>query len=420
MNEAAGQNWSTRALERQIGTLYYERLLASADRESVEAEAVQNLAALPVTPREFVRDPVMLEFLGLPDTGRFPFESSLEQALMDKLQHFLLELGKGFAFVARQQRISTETQDFYVDLVFYNYLLKCFVLIDLKIGQLAHQDIGQMDMYVRMYDDLRRNEGDNPTVGILLCGGKDQSVVRYSVLHESEQLFASKYRLVLPSEIGVAAGNRARAGASGHQGRTRSGLTRGTLSMSKSKTQRPVRKNRGLHRPFFSLPAPGPWSRMKAVAVSEAVYADESIWLTQKMMGVLYDVDVRTVNYHLKKVFSDSELEVEAVIRNFRITASDGKNYYTQHWAGLSATAAVGYKVNSERAVQFRKWATSIIEQVHHQGLCDGRRTHQGWRLYPPSSISKSSCSASGRFVSRSASSIRRSPTYTPRRLIMT
>ena len=199
MDEAAGQNWSTRALERQIGTLYYERLLASPDRESVVAEATQNLAALPATPREFVRDPVMLEFLGLPDTGRL-LESNLEQALMDKLQHFLLELGKGFAFVARQQRISTETQDFYVDLVFYNYLLKCFVLIDLKIGQLTHQDIGQMDMYVRMYDDLRRNEGDNPTVGILLCGGKDQSVVRYSVLHESEQLFASKYRLILPSE----------------------------------------------------------------------------------------------------------------------------------------------------------------------------------------------------------------------------
>ena len=199
MDEAAGQNWSTRALERQIGTLYYERLLGSSDRGSVVAEATQNLAALPATPREFVRDPVMLEFLGLPDTGRL-LESNLEQALMDKLQHFLLELGKGFAFVARQQRISTETQDFYVDLVFYNYLLKCFVLIDLKIGQLTHQDIGQMDMYVRMYDDLRRNEGDNPTVGILLCGGKDQSVVRYSVLHESEQLFASKYRLILPSE----------------------------------------------------------------------------------------------------------------------------------------------------------------------------------------------------------------------------
>jgi YhcG PDDEXK nuclease domain len=119
---------------------------------------------------------------------------------MKKLQQFLLELGKGFAFVARQQRVSTETQDFYIDLVFYNYLLKCFVLIDLKTGHLTHQDIGQMDMYVRLYDELRRGEGDNPTVGILLCGSKDRSVVRYSVLHESEQMFASKYRLVLPSE----------------------------------------------------------------------------------------------------------------------------------------------------------------------------------------------------------------------------
>ena len=119
---------------------------------------------------------------------------------MDKLQQFLMELGKGFAFVARKQRISNETQDFYIDLVFYNYLLKCFVLIDLKTGPLTHQDVGQMDMYVRMYDDLRRGEGDNPTVGILLCGSKDKSVVRYSVLNGSEQLFASKYRMVLPSE----------------------------------------------------------------------------------------------------------------------------------------------------------------------------------------------------------------------------
>ena len=141
----------------------------------------------------------MLEFLGLPGTGKL-LESKLEQALMDKLQAFLLELGKGFAFVARQQRISTESQDFYIDLVFYNYLLKCFVLIDLKTGKLVHQDIGQMDMYVRMYDDLKRGEGDNPTVGILLCEHKDQSVVRYSVLHESDQLFATRYRLVLPTE----------------------------------------------------------------------------------------------------------------------------------------------------------------------------------------------------------------------------
>jgi hypothetical protein len=141
----------------------------------------------------------MLEFLGVRDSAGL-LESDLEQALMNKLQQFLLELGKGFAFVARQQRVSTETQDFYIDLVFYNYVLKCFVLIDLKTGHLSHQDIGQMDMYVRLYDDLRRGEGDNPTVGILLCGSKDHSVAMYSVLHESQQLFASKYRLVLPSE----------------------------------------------------------------------------------------------------------------------------------------------------------------------------------------------------------------------------
>ena len=199
MQEAATQNWSTRVLERQISTLYYERLLSSSEKNQLLTETQQTIDADPQTPRNFVRDPVMLEFLGLPDTGRL-LEADLERALMDKLQQFLLELGKGFAFVARQQRISTETQDFYIDLVFYNYLLKCFVLIDLKTGHLSHQDIGQMDMYVRMYDDLRRGEDDNPTVGILLCGSKDNSVARYSVLHESEQLFASKYRLVLPSE----------------------------------------------------------------------------------------------------------------------------------------------------------------------------------------------------------------------------
>jgi predicted nuclease of restriction endonuclease-like (RecB) superfamily len=199
VNEAATQNWSTRALERQISSLYYDRLLLSQDKAAVNAEAKANMATLDDSPRAFVRDPVMLEFLGLPDTGRL-LEAKLETALMDKLQQFLMELGKGFAFVARQQRISTETQDFYIDLVFYNYLLKCFVLIDLKTGPLTHQDVGQMDMYVRMYDELRRGEGDNPTVGILLCGSKDQSVARYSVLNGSEQLFASKYRLILPSE----------------------------------------------------------------------------------------------------------------------------------------------------------------------------------------------------------------------------
>lgn len=199
MTEAATQNWSTRALQRQISTLFYERLLLSQDKASVAAEARKNLAALDQSPRAFVRDPVMLEFLGLPG-HRALLESGLEQGLMDKLQAFLLELGKGFAFVARQQRVSTESKDFYIDLVFYNYLLKCFVLIDLKTTELTHQDIGQMDMYVRMYDGLKRGEGDNPTVGILLCEDKDHSVVRYSVLDGSEQLFASRYKLILPSE----------------------------------------------------------------------------------------------------------------------------------------------------------------------------------------------------------------------------
>ena len=193
LEEAASQNWSTRALERQIATLSYERLLSSVEKAPAEASP-----ATP-TPRDFLRDPVMLEFLGLPEAGRL-LEGDLEQSLMNQLQQFLLELGKGFAFVARQQRVSTETQDFYIDLVFYNYLLNCFVLIDLKTGNLTHQDIGQMDMYVRIYDDLKRGPDNNPTVGILLCGSKDRSVVRYSVLHESEQLFASKYRLVLPTE----------------------------------------------------------------------------------------------------------------------------------------------------------------------------------------------------------------------------
>lgn len=201
MNEAAAQNWNTRALERQIRRLYFERLLSSreGDRKALRDEAAEKLEPIQASPREFVRDPVLLEFLGQPGTGKL-LESKLEDALLDNLQAFLLELGKGFAFVARQQRISTESKDFYVDLVFYNYLLKCFVLFDLKTGELTHQDIGQMDMYVRLHDDQRRAPDDGPTVGIILCAQKDHTVVRYSVLHGNEQLFASKYKLILPSE----------------------------------------------------------------------------------------------------------------------------------------------------------------------------------------------------------------------------
>ena len=199
MKESAVQNWSSRALERQINTLYYERLLASRDRTAVMQEAASNIQQLNTSPRDFIRDPVVLEFLGLPDAG-LVMESELEQALINQLQSFLLELGKGFAFIARQQRISTDSKDFYIDLVFYNYLLKCFVIFDLKRGELTHQDVGQMDMYVRMYDDLRRGQEDGPTVGIILCAQKDESVVRYSVLEGNDHLFATKYRLVLPSE----------------------------------------------------------------------------------------------------------------------------------------------------------------------------------------------------------------------------
>lgn len=198
MTEAATQGWTTRALERQINTLYYERLLATSDLSAVAQEADAATAPLQ-TPRDFVRDPVMLEFLGLQGVGRL-LEADMERALLDNLQAFLLELGRGFAFVGRQYRLSTETKDFYVDLVFYNFLLKCFVLFDLKSGELTHQDIGQMDMYVRMMDDLKVRSEDNPTVGIILCAQKDASVVRYSVLHEDEHIFASRYRLVLPSE----------------------------------------------------------------------------------------------------------------------------------------------------------------------------------------------------------------------------
>ncbi len=199
MNEAADQNWSTRTLERQINSLYYERLLMSRDKSPVVEEMQEQTAPLAATPRDFIKDPYVLEFLGLQDNPGFR-EAELETVIIGKLQAFMLELGKGFAFVARQQRISTETKDFYVDLVFYNYILKCFVLIDLKSGELTHQDIGQMDMYVRLYEDTIKGPDDNPTVGIILCTEKDQTVVKYSVLNESSQLFASKYRLYLPSE----------------------------------------------------------------------------------------------------------------------------------------------------------------------------------------------------------------------------
>jgi predicted nuclease of restriction endonuclease-like (RecB) superfamily len=195
--EAAQQRWSVRQLDRNIHSLYYERLLSTQNRQSLIDES--NATNDTTKSLDFIKDPYVLEFLQLPENTSAS-EKQLESAIITHLQRFLLELGKGFCFVARQLRISTETTHFYVDLVFYNHLLKCFVLIDLKTGKLTHQDIGQMDMYVRIFDDLKRGTDDNPTIGIILCTGKDETTVRYSVLKDSEQLFASKYRLILPTE----------------------------------------------------------------------------------------------------------------------------------------------------------------------------------------------------------------------------
>ena len=190
IRETAEQGWSSRQLERAIATQTFQRLM-----QAPAAFAAAN----PQHPQEFIKDPYVLEFLGLPE-NRPHDERVLESALITRLRDFLMELGKGFSFVGRQFRVSTETSHFYVDLVFYNYLLKCFVLLDLKTKKLTHADIGQMDMYVRLFDDLKRGEGDNPTLGIILCTDKDDTLGRSSVLQESQQLFASKYRLILPSE----------------------------------------------------------------------------------------------------------------------------------------------------------------------------------------------------------------------------
>lgn len=195
--EAVQSNWSRRDLERQIGSLFYERLLASTDKTAM-LEGVRQ-EAMPLNPLDMLKDPYVLEFLDLPNVPQLQ-ESQLKKAIIDKLQHFLLELGRGFSFVARQKRMRFDDKDFYVDLVFYNYLLKCFVLIDLKIGELSHQDIGQMDGYVRMYEAHAKVEGDNPTIGLIPCSEKNAAVARYSVLSDSQQLFAAKYQFTLPSE----------------------------------------------------------------------------------------------------------------------------------------------------------------------------------------------------------------------------
>src|SRR5690554_1408992 len=204
LKEAALEHWSVRTLDRNISTLYYQRLLSSQDKEPVKKEMQEKSLKDPINPKDFIKNPSVLEFLNLP-TSKSYTENQLEKKLIDNLQEFLLELGKGFAFVTRQKHIRTETQDFFIDLLFYNYILKCFVIIELKTGKLTHQDIGQLDMYVRMFDDLERKETDNPTIGILLCTETDQTIVKYSVLNENEQLFANKYLPYLPTEEELAA-----------------------------------------------------------------------------------------------------------------------------------------------------------------------------------------------------------------------
>lgn len=199
IGETIEQNWSTRTLERQINTLTYERILSSKNKKKVKKSAGKLTVEETNSPLDIVKDPYILEFLQL--TGNVDFyEKDLEKALIGKLQLFLLELGKGFSFVARQKHISAEDEHFYIDLVFYNYILKCFVLIDLKLGKLTHQDIGQMDFYVRYFEENIKTKADTPTIGIILCSEKNETIVKYSMLSNSKQLFASKYKLYLPTE----------------------------------------------------------------------------------------------------------------------------------------------------------------------------------------------------------------------------
>ena len=197
LTEAAENMWSVRTLDRNISTLYYDRIVASIDKKIVENEMKEKIKKLQA--EEFIKNPVVLEFLNLPTNMSYT-ESQLEKALTDDIQKFMMELGKGFAFVERQQHIRTENSDFYIDLVFYNYILKCFVIVELKTEKLTHQDIGQLDMYVRMYDDLKKQENDNPTIGLLLCTETDRTIIKYSVLNDNKNLFASKYINYLPSE----------------------------------------------------------------------------------------------------------------------------------------------------------------------------------------------------------------------------
>lgn len=197
LNESVKSNWSTRQLERQINSFYYQRLLSSQDKDSVRNE-IQTLEK-GMDAKDIIRDPYVLEFLGLGQTPNL-YEKDIEQGLINHLQKFLLELGRGFSFVARQKHITFDGEHYYIDLVFYNYILKCFVIIDLKVGKLTHQDIGQMQMYVNYYTRELMNEGDNLPIGIVLCADKSDSVVKYTLPEGNNQIFASKYKLYMPTE----------------------------------------------------------------------------------------------------------------------------------------------------------------------------------------------------------------------------
>jgi len=197
IDECIAANWSTRHLERQINSFYYERLLSSRKKGGVRSE-IKKLEP-KATPHDVIKDPYVLEFLGMRESREY-LETDLEQGLINKLHDFLLELGKGFSFVARQKRLTIDGDHFYIDLVFYNYFLKCFVLIDLKVGKLTHQDIGQMDFYVRYFEKEVRLPEDNPTVGLILCAEKNEAMAKYTLLENSKNVFASKYKLYLPTE----------------------------------------------------------------------------------------------------------------------------------------------------------------------------------------------------------------------------
>ena len=201
LKEAAREQWDYRTLQRNISSQYYYRLLQTPEhlRKEVSDEMRSLTSDFEKDKLSYLKNPVIAEFLGLPQNPAYS-ESKLETAIIDHLQTFIMELGKGYAFVARQQHIKTDMGDFYIDLVFYNYILKCFFLIDLKTTQISHQDVGQMDMYIRMYDSLKRTEGDNPTIGLLLCSDTSDDMARYSVLHGSDQIFQAKYLTYLPSK----------------------------------------------------------------------------------------------------------------------------------------------------------------------------------------------------------------------------